>query len=206
MARISVEKDEPLLEALLRQGHELAHDCGGLLACASCMVIVREGAERLDPALEDEQDILDRASFSQPGARLACQASGQGGDIVMDIPRAEAPRLAFGPGARAVTLTERAARHFAVQLAKRASACGVRLAVKPAGCSGMGYRVDFADAVRDGDSVFETGPIRILVDTASLPYVQGASIDVVPEGLARRLRFDNPNVKQTCGCGESFGV
>jgi iron-sulfur cluster assembly protein len=206
MARISLGKDEPLLAALQRQGHEIAHDCGGALACASCMVIVREGAERLDPALEDEQDILDRASFSQPGARLACQAAGPGGEIALDIPRADAPRLAFGPGARAVTLTERAARHFALQLAKHPDACGVRLAVEPAGCSGMGYRVDFADAVRDGDSVFQTGPIRILVDTASLPYVQGASIDAVQEGLARRLRFDNPNVRQTCGCGESFGV
>ena len=93
-----------------------------------------------------------------------------------------------------------------MQLAKRPAAAGVRLAVEPSGCSGFGYRVDFADAARGDDAVFESGRIRILVDPLSLPYVQGAAIDVVQEGLSRRMRFDNPNAQHTCGCGESFGV
>jgi iron-sulfur cluster assembly protein len=205
MVRIFLEKDEPILEALLRDGHEVAHDCGGVLACASCLVIVREGAGQLDPALDDEQDILDRAS-TLPGARLACQAAGEAGEVVVEIPHADAPRLAFGPGTRPVSLTERAARHFAVQLAKRPGSFGVRLAVQRSGCSGFGYCLDFADAVGKDDTVFESGSIRILVDRASLPYVQGAAIDVVQDGFARRLRFENPNVSQTCGCGESFAV
>ena len=204
MVNVSLEQDEVLLQALLREGHEVAHDCDGALACASCVVIVCEGAERLSPPGEDELDILDRASFSEPGARLACQAVGEG-ELVVAVPRIDAPRLAAAAGLRPVTLSERAARHFAVQLAKRPGAVGVRLSVQPSGCSGFGYRVDFAEETRVDDAVFESGAIRILVDPLSLPHVQGAAIDVVQEGLARRLRFDNPNARHTCGCGESFG-
>jgi iron-sulfur cluster assembly accessory protein len=54
--------------------------------------------------------------------------------------------------------------------------------------------------------VFESAGVRIAVDPASLPRVQGTTVDLVREGLARRLRFDNPNARQSCGCGESFGT
>ena len=206
MAKISLQENEALLAALLREGHEVAHDCEGTLACASCAVIVAEGAERLQPPSEDEQDILDKASLSQPGTRLACQATGEAGELVVLIASTEVARLAQAAGLRPISLSERAARHFAVQLAKHPGAIGVRLSVEPSGCSGFGYRVDFADESCADDALFESGDIRILVDPLSLPYVQGASIDMVQEGLARRLRFDNPNARHTCGCGESFGV
>ena len=203
--KISVKESEALLDALLREGHDVAHDCDGSLACASCVVVVQQGAERLNAPSEDELDILDKASFTEPGARLACQAVGEG-EIFLTIPCTDVPRMASAPGMRPVTLSERAARHFAVQLARRPGAAGVRLSVQPSGCSGFGYRVDFADAARADDAVFQTGPIRLLVDPLSLPYLEGASIDVVQEGLARKLRFDNPNARHTCGCGESFGT
>jgi iron-sulfur cluster assembly accessory protein len=203
--KVSLAQDQVLLHALLREGHDVAHDCDGALACASCVVIVQQGAERLNAPSEDELDILDKASFSQPGARLACQAAGEG-ELVVTIPRTDVPRIASAAGLQPVTLSERAARHFAVQLAKRPGAVGVRLSVQPSGCSGFGYRVDFAGESRADDAAFESGAIRILVDPLSLPYVQGAAIDVVQEGLARKLRFDNPNARHTCGCGESFGT
>lgn len=205
MMNVSLEPREVLLHALLRQGHAVAHDCDGALACASCVVVVQEGAERLSAPSDDELDILDRASFSEPGARLACQAAGEG-ELVITIPRIDVPRTASAAGLKPVTLSERAARHFAVQLAKRPGAVGVRLSVQPSGCSGFGYRVDFAEQSRADDAVFESGRIRILVDPLSLPYVEGAALDVVQEGLARRLRFENPNARHTCGCGESFGI
>ena len=205
MVSVSLDPQEALLHALLREGHEVGHDCDGSLACASCVVVVQEGAERLSAPGEDELDILDKASFSEPGARLACQAVGEG-EIRVTVPRTDLPRMASATGLRPVTLSERAARHFAVQLARRPAAAGVRLSVQPSGCSGFGYRVDFAGEARADDAVFESGAIRVLVDPLSLPYVQGASIDVVQEGLARRLRFDNPNARHTCGCGESFGT
>jgi len=82
----------------------------------------------------------------------------------------------------------------------------MRLAVSPAGCSGLRYRVDPAEVVREDDAVFECAGVRIAVDPASLPFLQGTTVRLAREGLATRLRFDNPNARQSCGCGESFGT
>src|SRR5207248_2148322 len=129
---------ENLLDRLLQQGVELAHECGGTLACATCRVIVREGLESLEEMSEDERDMLDRASSFEPGARLACQAIGGEGDVVIEIPQDEGLRIGVPlPGTtRPIMLTQSAARHFAAQLARRPGAVAVRLAVQPAGCSG----------------------------------------------------------------------
>jgi len=195
-----------LLYSLLAGGISLEHECGGKLACATCRVIVREGLEHLDPPDDEELDMLERAGVAHPGVRLACQAIAAGADVAIEIPRVEAlpPATASKEGALPVSLSARAARHLAAQLAKRPAAAAVRLGVAPAGCSGLRYRVEFADAVHAGDAVFESGGIRIAVDAASLPHVQGTSLDLVQEGLERRLRFRNPNARSTCGCGESF--
>lgn len=201
---IALGKGEVLLDRLLQEGVSLAHECGGTLACATCCVVVREGLDTLGPPSEDEMDMLERAGAVAPGARLACQAIAGGGDVVVDISESVIPARDARPGP--VSMTRRAAKHLAAQLAKHPGAVAVRLAVEPAGCSGFGYRVDHADEIRAEDRVFESAGLRIAVDPLSLPYVQGTTIDLVQEGLARKLRFDNPNVRQSCGCGESFGV
>jgi iron-sulfur cluster assembly protein len=201
--KLSLDEGEVLLDRLLKSGVDIAHDCGGVLACSSCRVVVREGLERLGAASEDEMDMLDRTGVAELGARLACQVEGRAAELVVQIPRDEAPARAV---MRPVSMSARAAKHFAAQLAKHPTAVAVRLAVETAGCSGFGYRVDPADAVRDDDQVFESGGVCIVVDAASLPYLQGTTLDVVEEGFARRVRFDNPNARQSCGCGESFGV
>ncbi|HZR69981.1 MAG TPA: iron-sulfur cluster assembly accessory protein [Burkholderiales bacterium] len=199
---VSLSDGERLLDALLKNGAAIAHDCGGTLACASCCVIVRDGLDTLTAPSADEVDMLDRACVAEPGARLACQAVGSG-EIVVEIPRAEAPSH---EKILPVVATPRAAKFLALQLAKHPGAVAVRLAVEPAGCSGFGYRLDPVGSVREDDKVFESGGVRIVVDLASLPRVQGTTVDLVQEGLARRLRFDNPNARQSCGCGESFGT
>lgn len=206
--KLRLAEGEKLLDSLLRHGIEVAHDCGGTLACATCRVIVREGLESLGAATEDERDILDKASSFEPGARLACQAIGGEDDLVIEVPQDEALRMAapLRATARPVVLSAAAARHFAAQLAKRPGAVAVRLAVQAAGCSGYRYRVDHAEAIGAQDVVFESHGIRIAVDPASLPHVQGTTLDVEQDGLSRRLRFDNPNAAQTCGCGESFAA
>ena len=197
---------ESLLDSLLAGGISLRHECGGKLVCATCRVIVREGLESLSAAGEEELDMLDTAGVAERGARLACQALAAGGDLVIEIPQIEMQRFAapLSEGARPISLTGRAAKHLAAQLAKRPAASAVRLGVAPAGCSGLSYRVEFADATQGDDVVFECDGVRIAVDAASLPHVRGATLDLVQEGLARRLRFDNPNARSTCGCGESF--
>jgi iron-sulfur cluster assembly protein len=199
---LTLAEGETLLDQLLKDGIAIAHDCGGTLACASCRVVVVEGLERLNTASEDELDMLDRANAAAPGARLACQAEGAG-DVVIATPQL-APLPEAVPAA--LIITERAAQHLARQLAKQPGARAVRVTVQPAGCSGFGYRVDGADAIGKDDAVFEAHGVRVVVDGVSLGYLNGSTLDVVQEGLARRVRFDNPNARQTCGCGESFGL
>ena len=199
---VTLGEGEVLLHSLLESGAALAHDCGGKLACATCCVIVRRGAETLGAPSEDELDMLERAGVAQDGARLSCQVSGAG-EITVDVPRAEAPSHEH---MLPIELTADAARFLAAQLAKNPGAVGVRLAVAPAGCSGFRYRVDLADTLGENDVVFRYGGLLVAVDRASLPFIQGTTVRLSSEGLARRLRFDNPNARQSCGCGESFAT
>jgi iron-sulfur cluster assembly protein len=198
----NLAQGERLLDRMLDAGFALEHDCGGALACASCRVIVREGTQSLSPPSEDELEMLERSDAAEPGARLACQAIAAGGEVVVELsPRHVRARAA---GSCPVSVTLRAAKFLAAQLARHPAAVAVRLAVRPAGCSGFGYHVDPADSIREDDKVFESHGVRIAVDARSLPYLQGATVDLVQDGLARRLRFDNPNARESCGCGESF--
>jgi iron-sulfur cluster assembly protein len=201
---LTLDSGEVLLDRLLDEGIAVAHECGGKLACSTCQVMVRGGMDHLSAMSEDELDMLDRASATQPGARLACQAVSAGGEVVVSLPESALP--ARTAGSAPIELTAAAATYLRAQLARRPGAVAVRLAVEPAGCSGFRYRVDRTDELAAGDAVFESAGVRIAIDRASLPYVQGTRVDLVREGLARRLRYDNPNVRQTCGCGESFGV
>jgi len=70
----------------------------------------------------------------------------------------------------------------------------------------MAYKLEFADTATDGDLEFESHGVRVLIDPKSLPYLNGTELDFVREGLNEGFRFQNPNVKSECGCGESFNV
>jgi iron-sulfur cluster assembly protein len=200
---VSLGKNEILLDRLLKAGVALAHDCGGALACSSCRIVIVEGAQEILGASEDELDMLERSGAAAPGARLACQVSGPA-ELRVEVVGPDLPPRR--DAALPVTMTERAAKHLARQLEKHPGAVAVRLTVVPAGCSGLRYRIDSADCVGEDDMLFEAEGVRMVVDRASLAYVHGTRVDLVREGLARRLRFDNPNARQSCGCGESFDV
>lgn len=103
-----------------------------------------------------------------------------------------------------ITLTERAADHVKRFLEKQGATGGLRVAVKPTGCSGYKYVVQTADNTTATDQVFESRGITIVIDANSLPMLEGTELDYVREGLNEGFRFNNPNVDQTCGCGESF--
>ena len=105
-----------------------------------------------------------------------------------------------------VTITERAAERVEAFLTNRGSGVGIRLAVRTSGCSGMAYEIEFADEVRDEDTVFEGHGVKVIVDPKSLVYIQGTEIDYTKEGLNEGFKFTNPNAKAACGCGESFNV
>ena len=106
----------------------------------------------------------------------------------------------------AITLTEGAAKHVSNFLAKRGRGIGIRLGVKTSGCSGMAYKLEFADAAEAEDVVFESRGLKVVVDPRSLPYIDGTELDYTKEGLSEGFKFNNPNVKDQCGCGESFNV
>jgi iron-sulfur cluster assembly protein len=106
----------------------------------------------------------------------------------------------------AITLTENAATHIRTQLAQRGKGLGLRVGVKKVGCSGFAYTFDFADEVHAGDSLFQAHGAAVVVAADSLSFLDGTRIDFVKEGLKQMFTFDNPNVDNTCGCGESFSV
>lgn len=105
-----------------------------------------------------------------------------------------------------ITLTENAAKHVQAYLAKRGKGIGLRLGVRTSGCSGMAYKLEFADTMNPEDVQFESQGVTIIVDPKSLPYLQGTELDYAREGLNEGFKFRNPNVKDECGCGESFNV
>jgi iron-sulfur cluster assembly protein len=107
--------------------------------------------------------------------------------------------------ANGVTLTPKAAERVQALLSRRGG-LGMRLAVRTSGCSGMAYALEFADAAAEGDVRFESHGVTLLVDTRSLAYLHGTELDYVREGLNEGFKFNNPNARNHCGCGESFSV
>lgn len=106
----------------------------------------------------------------------------------------------------AITMTERAAEHVRSYLEKRGKGIGLRLGVRTTGCSGMAYVIEFADEIAANDEVFEQHDLKVVVDPKSLVYLDGTELDFAKEGLNEGFQFKNPNVKDECGCGESFNI
>ncbi|MBN6075694.1 iron-sulfur cluster assembly protein IscA [Aggregatibacter actinomycetemcomitans] len=105
-----------------------------------------------------------------------------------------------------ITLTESAADRVRTFLAKRGKGIGLRLGIKTSGCSGLSYMLEFVDTLNEDDQVFEQHGVKVIVDTKSLVYLNGTQLDFAKEGLNEGFKFTNPNVKDECGCGESFNV
>lgn len=104
----------------------------------------------------------------------------------------------------AVTLTAAAAARVREYAGGGEGLAKLRFGVRKSGCSGFGYVVEYADRAADGDSVFTSRGVEVLVDRASLAVVDGTVIDFRATGLGAMFHFDNPNAAASCGCGESF--
>jgi iron-sulfur cluster assembly protein len=105
-----------------------------------------------------------------------------------------------------ITLTQSAANHVQAFLARRGRGVGLRVGVRTSGCSGLAYKLEFADAVNPEDHEFESHGVKVLVDAKSLQFIDGTELDYTREGLNEGFKFRNPRVKDQCGCGESFNV
>lgn len=106
----------------------------------------------------------------------------------------------------AINLTESAAKQIRRSLAKRGKGVGLRLGGKEVGCSGLAYTFDYADEIGPNDALFEANDAKVVVDREILKYLDGSTLDYAREGLKEAFKFDNPNAKNECGCGESFSV
>ena len=103
-----------------------------------------------------------------------------------------------------VHLTKSAAERVQQQLRERGKGLGLRLGVRKAGCSGFAYTLDYADEIGANDRVFEAGGAKVVVASDDVPKLDGITVDYRREGLSEAYRFDNPQAKALCGCGESF--
>ncbi|MEI6707982.1 MAG: iron-sulfur cluster assembly accessory protein [Methylococcales bacterium] len=105
-----------------------------------------------------------------------------------------------------ISLTETAATQIKKQLEKRGAGVGLKLGVKKSGCSGYAYVLDYADKLNEDDAVFEDFGVKVIVSASDLEIIDGIELDYRREGINEAFQFNNPNVKGTCGCGESFSV
>jgi iron-sulfur cluster assembly protein len=106
----------------------------------------------------------------------------------------------------AITMTAAAEKHVVHHLQHREKGIGIRLGVRTTGCSGLSYVLEFVDEMADEDQVFQCGDVKLIIDPKSLMYLDGTQLDYVKEGLNEGFEFKNPNVKDECGCGESFHI
>lgn len=105
-----------------------------------------------------------------------------------------------------INLTSKAAQHIKGVLSKHSPSALMRIAIKPTGCSGYKYDFEATSSIVAKDSVFESGGVKLVIDSDSLKYLSGCELDFVREGINTGLKFSNPNVQETCGCGESFSL
>ena len=107
---------------------------------------------------------------------------------------------------QALSITQRAAERAKELLATQSDAAGIKLAVKPRGCSGWSYSLDFAKEIAPADQTIEVSGVTFVIDQQALAYVSGTEVDFVEDKLGSSFVFSNPNEKGRCGCGESFHI
>lgn len=107
------------------------------------------------------------------------------------------------PGSSPVTITPAAERHIR-RLMETGSKQGLRIGVKKGGCAGMEYTMDYVDAVDPHDEVVEQNGARVLIAPMAQMFLFGTEIDYEVGLLESGFRFRNPNVIESCGCGESI--
>jgi iron-sulfur cluster assembly protein len=106
-----------------------------------------------------------------------------------------------------VVLTPAAIDRVRHMLSKRGHGVGLYLATKVSGCTGFAYVVDYADEIKNDDIVVSFDDVKVVIPLKSLPQLSGMTLDYAKNGLLNEgFEFNNPNVKDMCGCGESFSI
>ena len=106
-----------------------------------------------------------------------------------------------------ITLTENAAEKVREMITKREQPTeGLRVGVRGGGCSGFTYFLEFSESAKEGDRQLESQGVRLFVDSKSYLYLMGTEVDYVESLSGAGFKFENPNARRTCGCGESFSI
>jgi len=111
------------------------------------------------------------------------------------------------PGKSGIAIADRAAARLQALLDERKTPdAGLRVAVKGGGCSGLAYSLSWDEQPREKDRVFQRGAVRVFVDPKSYIYLVGTVVEYEEKMLQAGFKLTNPQVRTTCGCGESFTV
>ncbi|MGN7611767.1 HesB/IscA family protein [Magnetococcales bacterium HHB-1] len=106
-----------------------------------------------------------------------------------------------------IRVTESAASQMKTLLNNRGTPeAAIRLGVATSGCSGFAYKLEYADQAEEGDQTFEAHGVQVVVDNKSMLFLKGTEVDFINDPFKSGFKFGNPNVKEQCGCGESFKV
>ncbi len=106
-----------------------------------------------------------------------------------------------------INLSETATAKVKTMLAERTQPTeGLRVGVKGGGCSGFTYFLEFAEAANKGDRELDCDGVKVFVDSKSYLYLMGTTVDYVDSLAGAGFKFENPNARRTCGCGESFSI
>jgi nitrogen fixation NifU-like protein len=182
------------LTGVIEDARFKTYGCGSAIASSSLVTEWVKG-KTLDEAASIKNSAIAE-ELALPPVKIHCSI------LAEDAIKAEEIVLAT----MSVTLTDAAARHVTRYMTKRGKGVGVRLGVKTTGCSGLAYKLEYADEIAPEDVVFEDNGVKVLVDPKSMAYIDGTQLDFVREGLNEGFKFSNPNERDRCGCGESFRV
>lgn len=105
-----------------------------------------------------------------------------------------------------ITLTENAGKFIQQQLIKMKQGTLLRVGIKKSGCSGNSYTFDYAEKINPDDHLLEFQDVKVIIASDALPFLHGSEIDFMKDGLNSTFKITNPNVDNTCGCGDSFSV
>ncbi len=105
-----------------------------------------------------------------------------------------------------LTITDNAAGKIQELAKEEENVLGLRVYVKGGGCSGYQYGMAFESSLSDDDTVIEKDDIKVILDSQSAPFLNGAEIDYIDSLQGSGFSVKNPNAKKTCGCGSSFAV
>lgn len=105
-----------------------------------------------------------------------------------------------------ISVSDSAAKRIVKILQKQSDKSALRISVEGGGCSGFSYKFDLVDETNDDDLIIEKDGAKVLIDSISVPYIDGSVIDFIDDLMGQSFQINNPNVTSSCGCGVSFAI